>query len=318
MNSILEIKPGQFDVNSYSMKGMGGSFSGNAAIRQDTEGNFTLASKSVLQNIEIDRLFESFNNFNQKAISSNNLSGKLSGDVDFSITSDSLLRTNKEDIILNSKIILKSGELIDFEPAKKLSRFIEVEELEHIQFSTISNSIFIKDEVVTIPEMDIESTAADISISGTHSFANYFDYKMKINLSNILAGKASNSKLENEENFVLEDNGRRTSLYLSVKGTPEDHIIKYDKKEAVSNIREDLKEEKNTLKNILNEEFGWFKKDSLSKMNLHDKDDGKFILDWDEQERNSEKNLFKGKRKWQKPKKGEETFKFEWDEDEGL
>ena len=318
LNASMEIKPGQMGLSNYSMNAMRGKFSGNAAVRQDSDGNFTLASTSNLTNIDVRELFESFNNFNQKVISSDNLSGKLSGDADFSITSDSLLKTNKRDIILDSRIVLRSGELINFEPVKKLSNFIKLEELEHIQFSTITNSIFIKNELITIPEMNIKSSATDIIISGTHSFNNYFDYKMKINLSDILARKAGNSKLENAEKFVLEDDGRRTSLYLSVKGSPGDYHIKYDKKEAVSNIRKDLKKEKNTLKNILNEEFGWFKKDSLKINDLQNEKNSEFILDWGEQDNSQKKEGIRPKKRDRELKKEEEGFVFEWDEDEDL
>ena len=124
--------------------------------------------------------------------------------------------------------------------------------------------------------------------------------------------------MENAENFVLEDNGRRTSLYLSVKGSPGNYHIKYDKKEAVSNIRKDLKKEKNTLKNILNEEFGWFKKDSLEINDSQNEKKNEFILDWEEQDNSQKKDGTRPKRKDKELKKEENEFVFEWDEDEKL
>ncbi|PCH84987.1 MAG: hypothetical protein COB88_10855, partial [Flavobacteriales bacterium] len=66
--------------------------------------------------------------------------------------------------------------------------------------------------------------------------------------------------------------------------------IKYDKKSYVQKIGEDLKAEKQTLKAILNEEFGWFKKDTTikknkkkNKKNSKEKfSDDYFIIEWDE------------------------------------
>ena len=45
-------------------------------------------------------------------------------------------------------------------------------------------------------------------------------------------------------------------------GTLEHPVIKYDSKSAIQNVKKDLKVEKQTLKTILKDEFGLFKKDS--------------------------------------------------------
>ncbi|MCK4920978.1 MAG: hypothetical protein KAS71_08025 [Bacteroidales bacterium] len=317
LKTIVNYKPGQLEVHDYNLNTMEGNIKGSGVIQQDPSGTFTLGSKNKLNSIAIKTLFESFGNFNQKLIKAENISGELSGDVEFSINADSMLKFSKESISLNSQIVINSGELIDFEPAKKLSVYIELEELEHIQFSTLTNTIFIREELITIPEMDIKSSAFNINISGTHSFDNYFDYKMKVNLSELLAGKAAKSKLENEEHFVVEENGRRTSLYLSVKGTPEDYQIKYDKKEAASNIIRNLKEEKNLLKNILNEEFGWFKKDSISSSTLIDENKNEFILDWGESVDSIDEKKYRWFRRNKRPVKEKEKFTIEWDDDDG-
>lgn len=316
--TIIDYKPKQLEVHDYTMNTMDGKVNGSIVIHQDMTGKFSLGSKSTFKDIEIKTLFESFGNFNQKLLKAENISGELSGDIEFSINADSLLIFNKKSINMNSQIVVNSGELIDFEPAKKLSKYIELEELKHIKFSTLTNAIFIRDELITIPEMDILSSAFNINVSGTHNFDNYFDYKIKINLSELLAGKAARSKLENEEHFVVEENGRRTSLYLSVKGTPDDYQLKYDKKEAISNIRKDLKEEKNTLKNILNEEFGWFKKDSISNSTLNDENKNEFILDWGEPEDNIEEKKTRWYRRNKRSIKEKEKFIIEWDDDGGL
>ncbi len=45
-------------------------------------------------------------------------------------------------------------------------------------------------------------------------------------------------------------------------GTAEDPIVAYDTKGVREKIKQDLKEEKKDLKQMLYEEFGWFKKDT--------------------------------------------------------
>lgn len=313
LETKLEINPGNIDIINFSTNSMEGKASGSGMIYQDEKGKFVLASKSTLTNINVNKLFTSFNNFRQDVIRAEHINGDLSGDFEFSLNADSMLNIDLSSITMNSQVELNSGELINFEPAQELSRYIQLKELEHIKFSKISNTILIREEIITIPEMEILSSAFNINISGTHSFSNYFDYKIKVNLNELLAGKAKTSKLENEEHFVLEENGRRSSLYISVKGTPDDYQFKYDKKEALTNIKNDLKDEKNTLKKILNDEFGWFKKDSSSMGTIKEKIGAGFKFDWEEPADTITKKKTKQIRKANAEEK-EGVMQFEWDD----
>lgn len=163
----------------------------------------------------------------------------------------------------------------------------------------------IRNNLLTFPQMEIHSNAFNINASGTHNFDGYFNYKLNILLSEVLAQKA---KRKNEEYFYEEPDGRRASLFLSIYGTSADFKVKYDKKEAVESVRQDLKEEKETLKDILNQEFGWFKKDTLKKEEKDNKGGGGFILEWDDEDTVKNKNKVR--------KKPEEDFILEWgDED---
>ena len=82
-------------------------------------------------------------------------------------------------------------------------------------------------------------------------------------------------------------------------GTIDNPTIKYDSKSALKNVQQDLKVEKQTLKTILKEEFGLFKKDS-SLNNKTPKDDTKVIIKWEEADKKEEKKELK------QPKKPEE------------
>lgn len=86
-------------------------------------------------------------------------------------------------------------------------------------------------------------------------------------------------------------------------GTAYEPIIKYDTKGAIDNVKQDLKVEKQSLKKILNEEFGMFKKDSsLRNTNKVKKEDQtKFTIKWEEADVKEEE-----KKELKKPKRKEE------------
>jgi len=51
-------------------------------------------------------------------------------------------------------------------------------------------------------------------------------------------------------------------LFIKIGGSTEKPVISYDKKGLVKKIKNDIKQEKGNLKKLLNDEWGWFKKDS--------------------------------------------------------
>ncbi|MGC9341385.1 MAG: AsmA-like C-terminal region-containing protein, partial [Bacteroidales bacterium] len=311
----LHYRSGRLDLREVDMNTMEGNIKGQASMMQSEKGEFYLTTSNNLNHINIQQLFTGFNNFGQDNLRAEHLGGYLSGSVDFNSIFDSTFTIQKNNIFTDANLIIRSGELIDFEPAEKLSRFVELEELEHIRFSELKNSVLIQNNQMTIPEMDIQSNAFNIKASGIHNFSGKFDYKLKILLSEILTKKSGKKY---EEFYVLEDN-RRASLYLSIYGTAEDYKIKYDKEEAISAIKEDIKKEKTNLKTILNEEFGWFRKDSVQDKKLKTGDEPEFILEWEDDSvttPNVEKRGIFNKKK--KKKEDEEViFELEWEEDDG-
>lgn len=315
VNGRLVYRRARLDMPDISFLSMGGRVESYGTIFQNESGNFYLKSHSYLDEIDISDLFEDFNNFGQENLRSDHLKGMITGEIDFNAIFDSTLIIKKDKIITEADLIIREGELNDFKPAEKLSGFIGIEELNNIRFSTLKNTIFIKDNKMTIPEMDINSNAFDIKLSGIHNFNGYFDYKLKILLSEILTGRA---KVKNEDYYIMEDK-RRASLYLTISGNADDYSVKYNRKEALSAIREDLKEEKSNLKNILNEEFGWFGRDE--KTMQKGEEEPEFILEWPRDSIKSEPekrdNMRIRKKKKNTEKEEEEIFELEWEEDDG-
>jgi hypothetical protein len=141
--------------------------------------------------------------------------------------------------------------------------------------------------------MEIRSTALNLNASGQHSFSNEIDYRLTLMLSELLARKAKASKPENEDFGVVEDDGLgKMTLFIKVTGTVDNPKFTYDRKGLKEKINQDLKQEKQTLKEVLREEFGWFKKDSLSpqqkdsikvQKKIKNKQDteGEFKMEWD-------------------------------------
>ncbi|MBE9468248.1 MAG: hypothetical protein IMY72_08010 [Bacteroidetes bacterium] len=267
---------------------MQGKVSADGVFSQNRNGNFALTSIADLIDIDISKLFLNFDNFGQEFISYNNLKGLCVANVNLFSEWKNNFDFIPSTFYVTSSLTINNGELIDFDPAEKLSSFAKIEELKHIKFSSLTNDIIIKNEKVIIPEMKVNSSAFNLSFSGTQSFKGNISYKAKLLLSELLAKKAGISKKENNEFGVIEDDGLgKTSLYFKIFGTTDDYQIKYDTKRVEKQMKNRFKQEKKVFKTILNEEFGLFKKDSSIMMDKINKKNKKspvqpFIIEWNE------------------------------------
>ena len=248
-----------FHAESLSMQTMEGTLRGDYGMTQDPSGDIYMNVDAHLSNLDITQLFYSFNNFGQSQISHEHLKGTISGNSLFSAEFDSTFSIRKESILSESNVTIRNGELNSFSPIMALSRFIDVEELQNIQFETLENNILIRDNQVIIPAMDVHTSALNLSASGTHQFNNHYDYRLKLRLSDLLYSKARGRR--NSEFNVAADESDTRTLFLKVRNDASGTKVEMDREQTAQKIRNDLKEEKNELKQILHDELGLFRKD---------------------------------------------------------
>jgi hypothetical protein len=275
-------RTGLLSFKSLNINSLDGNITGDCFLAQGENNTFISHGNFTLDDIDINKTFTSFNNFGQTFIKAENLTGRLSGKLTLLIPLDSRLEPVSKGVTAEGKYVITDGTLSNFEPIKSLSKFIELSELENIKFSKLENDFFIKDRSVVIPQMDIKSSAADFSVSGKHGFDNDYEYHIKTYLSVLLSKKAKKSKKSNEEFGAIEDDGLgRTSVFLKLTGKDENLKVAYDLKAAGGKLKQNLKSEKESLRTILNKEYGWYKKDSTIKQDTP-ATKPKFRIEWDD------------------------------------
>jgi hypothetical protein len=283
IRGVLKLKDGYFTASDLSFKSVGGTATANLSLIQNPVQHFDIMCNASLSNIDVQQLFHDCENFGQEFITDENLRGNASASINLTSVLTDGLEMDLPKLVVSSNLAISKGEIVNFKPLEELSEFIKVDDLNHVKFATLSNNITIKDSKVNIPLMKIQSSALDLDVSGSHSFDNEIEYHFRVFLSDILGRKAKQAKKENEEFSYLEDDGRgKTSLYLTMKGTASNFKITYDSKSVRDKIKSDMKKENQNMKALLNEEFGWFKKDSASfKENAPEKN-AELKIEWDE------------------------------------
>ncbi len=297
-----------------SLKTAGGKLSGRLRI-DGSAGNFNITSKARVAGMEVDQLFNQFENFGQDMILPENIKGRITADVDFSCQADGSLNILQESIVAQADIKLTNGELNDLEAMKEITDYMRdnraanflfkkhIDDIERrlhsIKFKTLSNQISIKDQVITIPKMEIGSSAMNIHLSGTHGFDDAIDYHLDFKFKDLKAAKD-----ETEFGHVVDD-GTGLTIFMRMYGTVDDPHFELDKTSMKAKRKEIIQEEKQQTKAILQESLGLFKKDTTLKIKERKKEEVEFILYEGELEEENEPELnpVKDKRKRKKSNK---------------
>jgi hypothetical protein len=235
-----------------------------------------------VKSINITSLFYQMGNFGQEIITEKNLKGEATAEVRFVSVWSSALDCNVDKVYTRADLTIENGELINFEPTQALAKYVKGADLKNIKFSTLKNQVEIKNKTIYFPSMEIKSSALNLTASGTHTFENMVDYRIKLLLSQLLGKKV---KEQNTEFGVIEDDSLgRTAIYLRMSGPMRNPKFTYDSQSVEEKIEKDIRDEKVTLKNVLREEFGWFKKDTVAPKQADKKKTDELEIDYDTDE----------------------------------
>jgi hypothetical protein len=229
-----------------SLETMGGNLRLSGIVDAKNPKAIDVVSTAKLNGINLDSVFYVFENFNQTFIQDKHLKGKATADVNFEMTLNPNLRLFQETLIADIGISIARGELNNFEPIKKLERYLGDEGLDWLRFSELKNDIHIENKTIYLPQMEVGTNVTDIKISGTHTFDQRIDYRLITPLrpKKIIETAASEA--------IEQDSQGNSRLFLKITGTTDDYRILYDteavKKKIVSDLKKEVEELKDAFK----------------------------------------------------------------------
>jgi hypothetical protein len=226
---------------NFSLKTMGGDLQLSGIVDAKNNKAIDVVTTSKFNGISIDSVFYVFENFKQDFIEDRHLKGQASADINLEMTLNQHLKLFSETLIADIGATIKNGELNNFDPMKKLSRYLDDEGLNKLRFADIKNDFHIEKKTIYIPQMLVRSNVTSISISGTHTFDQHIDYRLITPLRR--------KKLADlEAQLATEEDQQGTKLFLKITGTTDDYKIAYDTEAVKKKIANDLKREVQELK----------------------------------------------------------------------
>lgn len=235
---------GQVAVSrNIALRSMGGTINLSGIVDAKNPKAIDLITSATLNGIYIDSLFYVFENFQQNFIEHKHLKGQADATIALESTLNQTLRIFPETLIADVSATIRHGELNNFEPLRKLNKYLDDEGLNKLRFADLKNDIHIENKTVYIPQMEIRSNVTTLVLSGTHTFDQHIDYR-------IIAPLRNKKKIDPDEAFgaIEEDTHGRSKVYLKISGTTDNYKITYDQVAVRKKIASDLKKEVEELK----------------------------------------------------------------------
>ena len=241
-------------IQDLSVRTAGGIAYASAVVNTQQEIIHT-EGRTRLEGVHVDSAFYVFEDFQQDFLTARHLKGEVYATSDWRMSLDRNLQVRYPSLSAETYATLKRGELNNFEPMQRIARFVDEEQLDHLQFDDIRNYIRIRDQQIYIPKMVVHSNLSDITVEGIHTFDNQIDYHFDVPMRSIhlRSAKARERSDQRKKYFgeVASDNAAPTKLFLKAKGTVEDYKISYDIPAAKVQFKENLAAEKQELKEVM-------------------------------------------------------------------
>jgi uncharacterized protein involved in outer membrane biogenesis len=267
VRGIATLENGKLTVDPLTFNTADGSLSAQLVMAPAEGGNYRMNCLADITNINIKKVFTEFENFGQNYLQDRHLEGRANAKVQFRTIVTKALEIPSDKIESLIDLSIDNGELIDFESLQDIAEYIRsnkwvapfvdenkfAEKMRKVTFSRLENVIEIRNRMVTIPLMDIRSSAMDISAKGSHSFDQEINYAIGFNMRDLL--------IRRERDIQETDDGLGKSMFIAMTGTVDNPVFTMDKELAKEVRQEAMRQEKQNMKSLLKEEFGLFRKD---------------------------------------------------------
>ncbi len=220
-------------VDSLSLRTARGKLGMKGYFNGSDPSNIYFYSTMKAELLDLDQLMIKFENFGQDFLINENLHGKVSG----TITSKFLVHPDLTPIIEKSEaqmdLTVYQGSLVNFTPFQAMSSYFKNKNLNLVRFDTLQNTFDLKNGILHIPKMTVNSSLGFIELSGMQGLDLNMDYFIRIPLGlvtqagvrSLFGGKSSEQiDSDKEDAIVYRDQDRRVRFVnINVKGTPDDY-----------------------------------------------------------------------------------------------
>ncbi len=172
----------QLYLDTLSMQMADGQIAAQAHFDGSNPEKIYLKSSIHVEDVNIEKLMLKLDNMGEDYVINKNIKGILSGQVEslVQVHPDLTPLMNQSEAKLDLEIL--NGVLVNFAPMQAMSSYFKDKNLNMVRFDTLQNTLLFKNGVLSIPDMNINSSLGFMEISGKQSMDMQMEYDLRIPL----------------------------------------------------------------------------------------------------------------------------------------
>ena len=213
-------------IDDLKMDAAGGHFDIKGYFNGSNPKLIYLTPEIYAQNVDLDKLMFKFENFGQDYILSENLHGKFTGKITGKIHMHNDLVPKIDDSEIHMDLDVRHGKLENYSLLYYMSDYFKDKNLSKVLFDTLNNHVDIKNGIVTIPRMKINSSLGHMEISGKQDLNGDMEYYLRIPWSmvsktaaqKLFVKKKTEEALPDQEDEIQYKTGKVRYVNLKITG----------------------------------------------------------------------------------------------------
>lgn len=248
LRAIVDLSPEGIEVHQLMGQTLNGSVKGLGQIKPQGTG-YLVEAQIELQELQINQLFQAFDNFGQEVMTSKQLSGTISSTLNILLPLNSKWEAQLEGLELQARSELQQAALRNFKPLALLAEEVQLEEIEVLKIASHQQDWEIKEKCIFIQPATWRSNAIELQAQGLHYFNNQIDYRFNLPIEKVVGKKRQ--KMEEElSDYIMEVQERKQPrIYLRVTGSMSQPVVEVDRDGIRTGLEKEWKAQKPFEKN---------------------------------------------------------------------
>ncbi len=193
ISTLFRFSDSLYVMDQFLFETSGGKF--NTSVKLDARNweQPVVDIKNYISGLDLQKLLELNDNFGDTLLTSDKVSGILTSELHaraFYVNGN----WPNERIRAKGHFKLENGKIYNYPPLAELSKSLKLfgglDELDRLDFSTLTTSLFIFKDKIYIPKTDVVTSAVDLSAFAMQSFKEDYEYHIEVFLKDVLVGKS--------------------------------------------------------------------------------------------------------------------------------
>lgn len=229
-------------LDTLHMEMAGGKIDARAHFNGNNPEKIYLRSRIKVDSVDIEKMMLKLDYFGQDYVINKNLKGRLTGQMKGYMRVHPDLTPMLDETKAELDVKIYNGSLINFAPMEAMATYFKDKNLKMVRFDTLHNVLTFKDNTLSIPAMNINSSLGFLEFSGTQTLDMKMAYYVRIPLKMVtqvgfrMLFNKKKEEVDPDQVDAIEfrDKDRKVRfMNLTITGTPNDYKVHLGKPKKV-------------------------------------------------------------------------------------